>query len=354
MMYLLALCVLLLATTQGWASSINNPPAAGVTSIVAGTAITISGPIGAVTVTNAGVTSNIAGTGISVSGATGAVTITNTGVTSLTGTVNQVTVSAATGAVTLSLPQDIATTSTPTFGGLTLNGTLAMGVNSITGTGAVNAGASGFISTNTAKTVTLLHDGTNASLQTSSGVVLSGHVYWTSGSLNAEYNTNATAPMEINNVGYLAGATQFRDFRVWDGKQAVVMTFLGSTSAVTGPTSLTMGTGKTIPVNTTALSSTGFSLTGSSALSMVSLTGTLNTSGNPDVWLLSLTNTASGATTKAMNVKVGGSSVFSVGMAGTVAIGNTVNTVTATLPNRTITMVIGGSTFYLHAKTTND
>lgn len=50
----------------------------GVTSIVAGTGIGVSGT-GAVTVTNNGITSLIAGTGISVSGAT----ITNTGVTSL-------------------------------------------------------------------------------------------------------------------------------------------------------------------------------------------------------------------------------------------------------------------------------
>lgn len=43
------------------------------------------------------------------------------GVTSITGTTNQVIASAATGAVTLSLPQDIATGSTPTFAGLTLS-----------------------------------------------------------------------------------------------------------------------------------------------------------------------------------------------------------------------------------------
>ena len=40
--------------------------------------------------------------------------------------------------------------------------------------------------------------------------------------------------------------------------------------------------------------------------------------------------------------------------AGAIAIGNTVNTVTPTSPNRTITMVIGGTTYYIHAKTTND
>ena len=48
---------------------------AGVTSAVAGTAISVSGATGAVTINNTGVTSNVAGTGVSVSGATGAVTI---------------------------------------------------------------------------------------------------------------------------------------------------------------------------------------------------------------------------------------------------------------------------------------
>ena len=55
-------------------------------------------------------------TAIELSGATTA------GVTTLTGTANQITASASTGAVTLSLPQSIATTSTPTFGALTVNG----------------------------------------------------------------------------------------------------------------------------------------------------------------------------------------------------------------------------------------
>ena len=71
------------------------------------------------TYTDAKVTSVSAGTGISVNTTTGAVTVTNSGVTSLTGTTNQVTVSANTGGVTLSLPQSIATTSTPTFAGVT-------------------------------------------------------------------------------------------------------------------------------------------------------------------------------------------------------------------------------------------
>jgi hypothetical protein len=39
---------------------------------------------------------------------------------------------------------------------------------------------------------------------------------------------------------------------------------------------------------------------------------------------------------------------------GALAIGNTVNTVSPTSPNRTVTIVINGTTYYLAAKTTND
>ena len=56
-------------TTATWAAS-----SGGVTSLTAGTGISLSGSTGAVTVTNSGVTSAVAGTGVSVSGATGAVT----------------------------------------------------------------------------------------------------------------------------------------------------------------------------------------------------------------------------------------------------------------------------------------
>lgn len=68
----------------------------------AGTAITaVLGGARELTITNTGVTSAVAGTAISVSGATGAVTFTNTGVTSVAGT-TPINVSASTGAVTIS------------------------------------------------------------------------------------------------------------------------------------------------------------------------------------------------------------------------------------------------------------
>jgi parallel beta-helix repeat protein len=79
-----------------------------------------------------------AGTGLSGGGnvALGsAITITNAGVTSLTGTANQVIVSSATGAVTLSLPQSIATSSTPTFAGATVNGSTAINLTNPSSSG---------------------------------------------------------------------------------------------------------------------------------------------------------------------------------------------------------------------------
>jgi len=74
--------------------------AAGVSSLTAGSGVSVSASTGAVTVANTGVTSAVAGTGIGVSGATGAVTFTNSGVTSIVAG-SGITVSGATGAVTV-------------------------------------------------------------------------------------------------------------------------------------------------------------------------------------------------------------------------------------------------------------
>lgn len=64
----------------------------------------------------------VAGSGIGLTAASTSDTITvdNTGVLSITGTTDQISATASTGAITLSLPQSIATTSSPTFNGVTL------------------------------------------------------------------------------------------------------------------------------------------------------------------------------------------------------------------------------------------
>lgn len=104
----------------------------GDVSLHAGQGISVNGT----TIGNAGVISLAAGSpdlAVTDDGS-GHYTITDSGgsggVTSISGTSNQVNVSSSTGAVTLSLPQDIATTSSPTFGGLTVNGTVLAKVDS--------------------------------------------------------------------------------------------------------------------------------------------------------------------------------------------------------------------------------
>ncbi len=94
---------------SGTAGITNGQLANSSVTVTAGTGMSGGGSVslgGSVTLTNAGVTSAVAGTGVSVSGATGAVTI--------------------------SIGQSVATSASPTFAGLTING-------SITATGDITA-----------------------------------------------------------------------------------------------------------------------------------------------------------------------------------------------------------------------
>lgn len=82
----------------------------------------------------------------------------------------------------------------------------------------------------------------------------------------------------------------------------------GSGTTITGLASL----GITAPVvNTVPLTVSGYSLTGSSAVSLESLSGTINTSGSPDVVKWAFTDTARGATTKFFNIYGGASGTTS-------------------------------------------
>jgi hypothetical protein len=85
------------------------------------------------------------GIGLTAASTSDTITIDNTGVLSITGTTDQITASASTGAVTLSLPQNIATTSSPTFAGVT--------VGSVTLTDALLGTATTSISTTSATVV---------------------------------------------------------------------------------------------------------------------------------------------------------------------------------------------------------
>jgi hypothetical protein len=118
--------------------------------------------------------------------------------------------------------------------------------------------------------------------------------------------------------------------------------------------------------NTSAIKTDGYSLTGSNAQSLLAMTGTWNTTGNPTAIKLNITNTASGASAYLMDLQIGGTTQFRVtkdgsfrtiaptgGTAANWKVG-TVATVTPTSPNRTIEVEIDGVIYYIHAKTTNN
>jgi len=65
-------------------------------------------------------------------------------------------------------------------------------------------------------------------------------------------------------------------------------------------------------VNLSAISSTGHSLTGSSAVSLVDLAGTWNTTGTPTAFKMNINNTASNAASLLMDLQTGSVSRFNV------------------------------------------
>jgi hypothetical protein len=205
-----------------------------------------------------------------------------TGVTSVTGT-GTVNGLALTGTVT-------------STGNLTLGGTLS-GVNlatQITGTLGIANGGTG-ATTLTANNV-LLGNGTSA-LQTvapgtTGNVLTSNGTTWTS-----------TAPSTTNP----AGSGSELQFRSSGSAFGAVTGSTVSGGAVTLADKLTITQGT---ANANVLQSTGYSLTGTNASSMIDLAGTWNTTGAPAAIKLDITDTASNGNSYLMHLTVGGADRF--------------------------------------------
>jgi len=73
---------------------------------------------------------------------------------------------------------------------------------------------------------------------------------------------------------------------------------------------------QTVPANTAAYQSTGYSLTGANAQTLMDLAGTWNTSGAPRALNISITNTASAATSTLLRAAVNTVAQFSVDVTG--------------------------------------
>lgn len=85
--------------------------------------------------------------------------------------------------------------------------------------------------------------------------------------------------------------------------------------------------------NTSALISTGYSLTGADATSMIDLAGTWNTAGTPTAFKLNITDTASAGVPLLMDLQRSGASRFKVSNSGDVTIAGTANANSIELTN---------------------
>jgi len=125
-----------------------------------------------------------ASSGIAVTNGPGSITLSNTGVLSITGTTNEVIASASTGNVTLSLPQPIALTSTPTFGGLTLS--------DLTQNGFLTIGASGLLGSTAAATDGQLLIGSSSGAPTAANITAGSGISVTNGHNSITISANGS------------------------------------------------------------------------------------------------------------------------------------------------------------------
>jgi len=187
--------------------------------LTAGSGISISGTDIA-TISNTGILSLTAGPGISISSGQNP-TISNIGVLSLNnatgtltlqGTTNQINVATNAGTITLSLPQDIATTSSPTFSGLTLS--------SLTPGSVLFAGSGGIISQDNSN---LFWDATNKRLGIGTSTP-AGILHVATGTMNA---------LVVDNSGNVGIGTTAPDVKLDVGGDIEAgLTTTGSTVAV--------------------------------------------------------------------------------------------------------------------------
>lgn len=330
------------------------------------------------------------------------------GVTIATGTTNQVLVNGGTagvaGAVTFSLPQSIATTSTPTFGGVTLTATSSITSSSYQ-TGLVNpsftppSGSASFAAweinptingtssgiayglviasktnTLTGGSIKLLSLGTTTTDAftgyTENFVITTDGAMASNGSittLNGVVQLNGTstglgvrvAPVGLAWIAAKANSIGDRMLALQDNSGNNTFTVDANGALTIADTS----------ANKTLITGSGYSLTGSSTQAMVSLAGTLNTSGVVDVFKVAITDTAHGAGTHLValyggaagatlefsvdtagvpNVQSGGSTTISTGV-GSVKM----STANAATNAAWIPFAYAGTTYYFPAWTTN-
>ena len=110
------------------------------------------------------------------------------------------------------------------------------------------------------------------------------------------------------------------------GSATITLPGVTSTLATLGANTFTSLQTITVgAANTGVLASTGYSLTGSDATSMVNLAGTWNTSGTPTAIKLNVTDTASNSASLLLDLQIGGASKFKIRKDGLLIIGDVTN-----------------------------
>lgn len=218
------------------------------------------------------------------------------------------TVSLASGNVTLPASGNITNVSgnmsVSAVGNLTVTG----GASANTYVG--NTGSNTYVGNSTAGT-TMIYGGSSSSiLVDSSGVTMTG----TSIKAPNFMPTGSTKPTDgmylpaASTVGISAGNTLAAQFT------STGSSFSGSVGI--GTTTPGASLDITPAANTIGLQSTGYSLTGANAQSLVNLSGTWNTSGTPTLIKANVTDTLSNASSLLLDLQVGGTSMFKVNKAG--------------------------------------
>ena len=131
-----------------------------------------------------------------------------------------------------------------------------------------------------------------------------------------KWNTGGTITWEADGGGTPGGSdtqVQFNNSSAFGGDAG--LTFNSTTDRLTSLGGVTVTQGTT---NTSVFSSTGYSLTGSNATSLIDLAGTWNTTGAPLGIKFNLTYTAADAAARMMDLQVGGVTKFSVDRFGVV------------------------------------
>ena len=216
----------------------------------------------------------------------------------------------------------------------------------ITATTAFNVGDNTvWLTKYAAKQLMISGDGTGAT--TNAGVIVG---YGGSSGVFGLWNSGVT-PGATNTV-LSSGATT----AILGG--SVLGTYLDGTSI-----NMRLGSGYTTKFVQTDTAGAGPSITAGTAADntpralSISQTWTDGTSSNIGIvgnFDMGATGTATGKLLSLQAGAAGTTEVMSVDYLGAITIGNTLNSVSPTSPNRTITMVVGGVTVYIPAKTTND